>query len=70
MRPIYNRKTSPKVIGGHVQRKNNHVKTARLGYVLDCVSPCAGLNILSARRMFMNYGQPILNYLVILGLKN
>jgi len=31
----YNRKTSPKVIGGQVQRKNNHTKTARLGYVVD-----------------------------------
>lgn len=42
MRPNYNRKTSPKVIGGHVQRKNNHVKTARLGYVVDRVSPGRG----------------------------
>jgi hypothetical protein len=31
----YNRKTSPKVIGGLVQRKNNHFKTARNGYVVD-----------------------------------
>ena len=31
----YNRKTSPKVIGGLVQRKNNHSKTARNGYVVD-----------------------------------
>ena len=38
----YNRKTSPKVIGGHVQRKNNHKKTARLGYVVDRVSPSRG----------------------------
>ena len=42
MRPTYNRKTSPKVIGGHVQRKNNHVKTARLGYVVDRLSPDKG----------------------------
>ena len=33
----YNRKTSPKVIGGLVQRKNNHTKTARIGYVVDRV---------------------------------
>ena len=31
----YNRKTSPKVIAGLVQRKNNHSKTARNGYVVD-----------------------------------
>jgi hypothetical protein len=31
----YNRKTSPKVIGGLVQRKNNHTRTARIGYVVD-----------------------------------
>ena len=42
MRPTYNRKTSPKVIGGHVQRKNNHTKTARLGYVVDRVRPSRG----------------------------
>lgn len=35
MRTVYNRKTSPRVIGGLVQRKNNCVKTARLGYVVD-----------------------------------
>ena len=42
MRPTYNRKTSPKVIGGHVQRKNNHTRTARLGYVVDRVRPNRG----------------------------
>ena len=42
MRSTYNRKTSPKVIGGHVQRKNNHVKTARLGYYVDRLSPDKG----------------------------
>jgi len=42
MRATYNRKTSPKVIGGHVQRKNNHVRTARLGYVVDRVRPDKG----------------------------
>ena len=42
MRPTYNRKTSPKVIGGLVQRKNNHVKTARLGYVVDRIRPARG----------------------------
>ncbi len=31
----YNRKTSPKVIGSLVQRKNSHSKTARNGYVVD-----------------------------------
>ena len=31
----YNRKTSPKVVGGLVQRKNNHTRTARMGYVVD-----------------------------------
>ncbi len=31
----YSKKTSPKVIGGLVQRKNNHSKTARNGYVID-----------------------------------
>ena len=35
MHKFYNRKTSPKVIGGLTQRKNNHSKTARLGYVVD-----------------------------------
>jgi len=39
MRPNYNRKTSPKVIGGHVQRKNNHVKTAQQGWIVDRRSP-------------------------------
>jgi hypothetical protein len=42
MKASYNRKTSPKVIGGHVQRKNNYKKTARLGYVVDRVSPGRG----------------------------
>lgn len=42
MRPTYNRKTSPKVIGGHVQRKNNHTRTARLGFVVDRVRPDRG----------------------------
>ncbi len=31
----FNRKTSPKVIGGLVQRKNKHTKTARTGYLVD-----------------------------------
>lgn len=38
----YNRKTSPKVIGGLVQRKNNHTRTARLGYVVDRYRPGKG----------------------------
>jgi hypothetical protein len=38
----YNRKTSPKVIGGHVLRKNNHKKTARRGYVVDRYRPAKG----------------------------
>ena len=42
MRARYNRKTSPKVIGGLVQRKNNHTKTACLGYVVDRVRPSKG----------------------------
>tara|TARA_R110001592_G_scaffold254129_2_gene517448 strand:+ start:16557 stop:17162 length:606 start_codon:yes stop_codon:yes gene_type:complete len=42
MRPTYNRKTSPKVIGGHVQRKNNHTPTASEGYVVDRVRPGKG----------------------------
>jgi len=42
MRPTYYRKTSPRVIGGHVQRKNNHTKTAKLGYVVDRVRPGRG----------------------------
>lgn len=42
MRPTYNRKTSPKVIGGHVQRKNNHTRKARLGFVVDRVRPDKG----------------------------
>jgi len=42
MRPKYNRKQSPKVIGGQVLRKNNHTKTARLGYVVDRVRPGKG----------------------------
>jgi len=42
MRPAYNRKTSPKVIGGLVQRKNNHVPTARIGYVVDRIRPGNG----------------------------
>jgi hypothetical protein len=42
MKTSYNRKTSPKVIGGSVQRKNNHKITARLGYVVDRVSPGRG----------------------------
>jgi len=42
MQVRYNRKTSPKVIGGQVLRKNNHVKTARLGYVVDRRRPGKG----------------------------
>lgn len=42
MQTRYNRKTSPKVVGGQVLRKNNHVKTARLGYVVDRVRPIKG----------------------------
>jgi len=42
MRSTYNRKTSPKVIGGHVQRKNNHTRTACLGYVVVRVRPDKG----------------------------
>ncbi len=42
MRPQYNRKTSPKVIGGLVQRKNNHVPTAQRGYVVDRKRPGNG----------------------------
>lgn len=42
MQPKYNRKTSPKVIGGQVLRKNNHKKTARLGYVVDRVRASKG----------------------------
>ncbi len=38
----YNRKTAPKVVGGHVLRKNNHTKTAALGYVLDRERPRKG----------------------------
>lgn len=50
MRPTYNRKTSPKVIGGHVQRKNNHTKTARRGYVLDRERPSRGyVHVLSKK---------------------
>lgn len=52
MRPTYNRKTSPKVIGGHVQRKNNHTKTARLGYVVDRVRPSRGyIHVISKREI-------------------
>ncbi|MBV1907940.1 MAG: hypothetical protein KUG78_01380 [Kangiellaceae bacterium] len=50
MRTTYNRKTSPKVIGGHVQRKNNHQKTAQQGYVVDRVKPSRGfIHVLSKR---------------------
>ncbi|MCW8879322.1 MAG: hypothetical protein OQK04_03875 [Kangiellaceae bacterium] len=42
MRTRYNRKQSPKVIGGQVLRKNNHAKTARQGYVVDRIRPGKG----------------------------
>ncbi len=42
MRPTYNRKTSPKVIGGQVLRKNNHRPTAREGYVVDRIRASKG----------------------------
>ena len=38
----FNRKTSPKVIGGLVQRKNNHKPTAAEGYVVDRIRPGKG----------------------------
>ena len=38
------------MIGGHVQRKNNHVKTARLGYVVDRNRPSRGyVHVLSKK---------------------
>ena len=42
MRSQYNRRTSSKVVGGLVQRKNNHVPTAQTGYVVDRVRPGKG----------------------------
>jgi len=32
---IYNRKITPKVVNGKIQKKNDHTKTARIGYVVD-----------------------------------
>ena len=42
MKRSYNRKTAPKVIDGVVKRKNNHTKTATLGYVVDRERPGRG----------------------------
>ena len=42
MRAKYNRKQSPKVVGGQVLRKNNHIKTSKLGYIVDRVRPGKG----------------------------
>ena len=49
-RNSYNRRTSPKVIGGHVQRKNNHVKTAELSCVIDRRSPYLGYQHVVSKR--------------------
>ncbi len=38
----YNRKTAPKVVNGTVKKKNNHTKTATLGYVVDRERPGKG----------------------------
>lgn len=50
MQPRYNRKTSPKVVGGQVLRKNNHVKTAKLGFVVDRIRPAKGFRHLLRKK--------------------
>jgi hypothetical protein len=42
VRAAFKRKTSPKVIGGLVQRKNNHTPTGQEGYVVDRERPARG----------------------------
>ncbi len=42
MRISYNRRTATKVKDGRIQRKNRHIPTGRLGYVLDRESPGRG----------------------------
>jgi hypothetical protein len=46
----YNRRTATKVKRGRVQRKNNHVPTGALGYVLDRQSPGRGFRHVVTKR--------------------
>jgi len=50
MRISYNRRTATKVKAGRVQRKNRHIPTGRLGYVLDRESPGRGFRHVLTKR--------------------
>jgi hypothetical protein len=50
MRISYNRRTATKVKDGRVQRKNRHIPTGRLGYVLDRESPGRGFRHVVSKR--------------------
>src|SRR2546422_4345171 len=50
MRISYNRRTATKVKDGRVQRKNRHIPTGRLGYVLDRESPGRGFRHVLSKR--------------------
>lgn len=50
MHTNYNRRTATKVQDGRVQRKNRHIPTCRLGYVLDRESPGRGFRHVLSKR--------------------
>lgn len=50
MHGSYNRRTATKVKDGKVQRKNNHLPTGRLGYVIDRESPGHGFRHVLSKR--------------------
>lgn len=50
MRTSYNRRTATKVKNGRVQKKNRHLPTGHLGYVLDRESPGKGFRHVVSKR--------------------
>ncbi len=61
----YNRKTSPKVIGDHVLRKNNHNKTARGGYVVDRYRPANGFKHIMKKKDIHDFTDIIPDWKVV-----
>ena len=62
----YNRKTSPKVRGGKVQKKNNHRLTLKRGFVVDRVSPRKGFKHLVTKQELFDFIELIPNWQQVL----
>ena len=62
MRISYNRRTATKVKDGRVQRKNRHIPTGRLGYVLDRESPGRGFRHVLSKRDLQTFIDLIPNW--------